>query len=97
VRPYVFRQAAADDVRRAYIWYERRRTGLGEEFLEEVQAAMDAVLTAPEAYPVLHRQTRRSLVRRFPYGLFYRLLDGTVIFVACTHTHRDPETWKRRR
>jgi plasmid stabilization system protein ParE len=97
VRPYVVRPAAAGDIKRAYAWYERAREGLGEEFLIEVRAAIDVVLMAPEAYAVLHRQTRRVLVRRFPYGLFYRVVDDVVVFVACTHTHRDPGTWQRRR
>ena len=97
MRPYVVRPAAAADIRRAYAWYQREREGLGEEFLEEVRAAMEAVLMTPAAYPVLHRQTRRALVHRFPYALFFRVIDDTVVFVACFHTHRNPESWKRRR
>ena len=97
MRPYVVRPAAAEDIRRAYTWYERARPGLGEEFLVEVRAAIGPVVTAPESYPVLHRETRRALIRRFPYGLFYRVVDEIVVFVACTHTRREPERWKRRR
>jgi toxin ParE1/3/4 len=97
MRPYIFRPAAAADVQQIRAWYERKREGLGEEFLVELRASIDAVLAFPEAYPVLHRETRRALVRRFPYGLFYRLDDDLVIFVACLHTHRNPESWKRRR
>jgi plasmid stabilization system protein ParE len=97
VRPYIFRPAAASDIRRARLWYERQRRGLGDEFLAEVRVAMDAALTMPEAYPILHRQTRRAMVRRFPYGLFYRLVDTVVVFVACMDTRRSSEGWKRRR
>jgi toxin ParE1/3/4 len=97
VPAYVVRPAAAGDIRRAYARYERAREGLGEEFLVEVRAAIDTVLTAPQAYAVLHRQTRRALVARFPYGLFYRLVGDVVVFVACMHTHRDPGMWQRRR
>ncbi len=71
MKPHVFRPAAADDVRRAYAWYEQAREGLGEEFLAEVRATMERVLSAPSSYPILHRQTRRALIRRFPYGLFF--------------------------
>jgi plasmid stabilization system protein ParE len=97
VRPYVVRPAAARDIRSAYVWYEGEREGLGEEFLAEVRATIGAVLDAPEAYPALHRQTRRALVHRFPYGLFFRMVDGFVVFVSCTHTRKNPEIWKRRR
>ena len=96
MRPYVVRPAAARDISTAYAWYEGEREGLGEEFLVEVRVTIGAVLEAPESYPILHRQTRRALVHRFPYGLFFRMVDGLVVFISCTHTRRAPETWKRR-
>lgn len=78
-----------DPLRRAtsatYVWYEGEREGLGEEFLVNVRTTIGAVLEAPEAFPILHRQTHRALVHRFPYGLFFRMVDGLVVFVSCTH------------
>jgi plasmid stabilization system protein ParE len=96
VKPHVFRPAAAADIERAYIWYERERAGLGEEFLAEVFTSVQAVADRPEAFPVLHRQTRRALVRRFPYALFFRVVDERIVFVACFHVRRNPRVWKRR-
>ena len=93
---YVYRPAAAADIDRAYARYERERKGLGEDFLAEVNATARLVLEMPEAYPVIVRQTRRALVHRFPYGLFYRILGDTVVFVACFHTSRNPALWRRR-
>ena len=97
VETYVVRAAAAADIQRAYEWYERQRGGLGEEFLAEVRASMDAVLSIPGAFPILHRETRRALVHRFPYGLFFRVANDVVVFVACYHTRRAPASWKRRK
>ncbi len=97
MRLHVFRPAAAADIERAYVWYERERAGLGEEFLAEVFTSVQAVLERPEAFPVLHRQTRRALVRRFPYALFFRVVGERMVFVACFHVRRNPTVWKRRR
>ena len=70
----VVRPAAAADIEDAYRWYESQRPGLGEEFPAALRATRDRVLEHPEAYPVLHRDTRRVPIReRFPYGLFYAL------------------------
>lgn len=93
----IYRPAASADIERAYAWYERERSGLGEEFLGELRTTARSVLDMPEAYPVLDWQTRRALVHRFPYGLFYRIVDDTIVFVACFHTRRNPAAWKRRR
>jgi toxin ParE1/3/4 len=96
VKNYIVRPAAAADIDSAYEWYEREREGLGEEFLQEVRATLKLVLSMPEGYPVVERRTRRALIHRFPYGLFYRIVDDTIVFVACFHTSRDSALWKRR-
>lgn len=96
MKKYVVRPAAAKDIVRAHAWYEERREGLGNEFLAEVSATIKLALELPMAHPIIFRQTRRILVRRFPYGLFYKTVKGVVVFVACFHTHMSPEAWKKR-
>ena len=90
------RPAAAADVEEAWRWYEARREGLGDEFLEVVQATLEAIRSHPESSPVIHRDIRRRLLKRFPYGLFYRLVQGQVVVVACFHAKRDPRVWRSR-
>ncbi len=67
----------------AYRWYENQRRGLGEEFLLAVQNAVDSVLENPKMYPVVRRNTRRTLLNRFPYSLLYRLFNEQVVVLAC--------------
>jgi plasmid stabilization system protein ParE len=74
-------------VEEAWRWYESRREGLGDG----VGETLEAVRAHPEAAPVVHRDIRRRLLRRFPYGLFYRLIEGQVVVVACFHASRSPE------
>src|SRR5205814_4006024 len=51
----------------------RQQAGLGEEFLRAVQSALENIAAHPIRYPVVHRETRRVLVHRFPYGILYRV------------------------
>jgi toxin ParE1/3/4 len=97
VKPHIFRPVAAADVEAVHRWYEQERAGLGAEFLVEAGRTVAAVVALPETYPAIHRDTRRALIRRFPYGLLYRIVDDLVVFVGCFHTSRAPATWKRRR
>lgn len=93
----VVRPAAAADIEDAYEWYESQHPGLGDEFLAALGATRDRLLEHPEAYPVLHRNTRRALIpQRFPYALFYRLYGDTIVIVACMHAKRAPRRWQRR-
>ena len=90
------RPAAAADIEEAYRWYERQRVGLGEEFLDALDATLKDIAAHPAAYAVIHREARRALLHRFPYGVFYRLHGETIIVVACMHGRRHPKRWKGR-
>lgn len=46
----VVRPAAAADVDEAFLWYDARRPGLGEEFLAAVGEALQRVRESPRAY-----------------------------------------------
>ena len=59
MKPPIFRPAAAADVEDAYRWYEDQRAGLGDEFLAAVSSVIESLVTYPERFPVVHRQTRR--------------------------------------
>ena len=57
------------DIAEAYVWYEGRRVGLGEEFVSSVEASVEGIRRWPGMYAVVYGDYRRSLVRRFPYPL----------------------------
>jgi plasmid stabilization system protein ParE len=93
----VLAQEAESDVVGAYGWYEGRRAGLGEEFLSSVDACLESIRRRPEMYPIVHESYRRSLIRRFPYAVFYEWAESTVTIYAVFHTSRDPDKWRQRR
>ena len=92
----VVRPAAAADIDDAFLWYERQRSGLGDEFLTALRAAVNVVSNDPERFPVINRDTRRILLGRFPYGVFYRIYGDVVVVVGCMHVRRNPRRWKAR-
>jgi hypothetical protein len=47
---------AARDIDEAYGWYERRRTGLGEEFLSCVDACIQTICRLPEMHAKVHQE-----------------------------------------
>jgi plasmid stabilization system protein ParE len=84
------------DIAEAYDWYEGRRAGLGEEFLSSVDACLESIRRQPRMHSVVHKDYRRSLIRRFPYAVFYEHSEATVTIYAVFHTSRDPDKWRQR-
>ncbi|MHB8051113.1 MAG: type II toxin-antitoxin system RelE/ParE family toxin [Coriobacteriia bacterium] len=93
-----FLTAAVADVAEARDWYEIQRPGLGDEFIDAVDSAVDSVCDFPAAHPAVYRGSRRFLLARFPYCLYYRVDDAGIIVVACLHAVRAPEhhRWRLR-
>ena len=89
---------AKGDVGEAYRWYETQSTGLGLEFLRNVEATLDFVRRLPEACPVVHASFRRMLVRRFPYAVFFEVEPetGRCVVYAVLHFSQDPDKWRGR-
>ena len=87
---------AEDDLAEAYRWYEERRTGLGDELLLCVEAAIEAARREPERAPVMSGDVRRTLIRRFPFGVFYLVELDRLVVLAVYHSSRDPKGWQRR-
>ena len=95
--PVVTRPAAAAEIETAYRWYERERKGLGSEFLEALQKMVNAIAENPERFPTVRKDIRRAVLRRFPYSIFYRVVSGHVVVIACFHGKRNPRVWSSRR
>ena len=91
-----FQPDAETDVADAAAWYENQRNGLGAEFLLEILSTCELISENPEMFPVLHRNTRRAVIKKFPFGIYYRAESDIVSVIAVMHGSRDPNYWKDR-
>ena len=90
------RPEAESDLAQAARWYEDQKAGLGEQFLDETLRTFSTIAETPSMYAVVHRSTRRALMRRFPFAIFYQVDDFGVVVVAVLHGSRHPRNWKLR-
>jgi plasmid stabilization system protein ParE len=84
------------DVSGAAAWYEERRTGLGDEFLDELDFLLHRVIHDPLQFPQITSQIRRALLRRFPYSVYFRMTGESIELIAVLHQLRDPRGWEKR-
>jgi toxin ParE1/3/4 len=92
----IYHPDAEAEVIEAAEFYESRVVGLGGEFLEAIDAAVDRTCADPFRYPILEDAIRRCRVKRFPYCIYYRVLEDAIWVLVVKHHSRDPEYWKRR-
>jgi plasmid stabilization system protein ParE len=87
---------AFSDLQDARSWYAERGRNLADRFVQSFEAVLRNLEAHPEAYPVIHRQVRRALLRDFPYCVFYVSESEGPLVVGCFHARRDPAAWRRR-
>lgn len=87
---------AEADIREAVMWYESQKIGLGERFVESLNTVFTLICERPASFPIVHRDIRRALTKRFPFGVFFLLEEDTVMVLAVYHASRDPRNWKNR-
>lgn len=90
----ILRQEAERDLFEAYRWYNEKVPGLGSDFLAIVERALESINENPARFPVVYRNVRRALMRRFPYGIFFMVEGDLIIVLGVMHTARDPGKWR---
>ena len=85
------------DLDEAHLWYHRQAPGRAASFLAAVNTCITSLQRHPESYALVDPTTRRALVRRFPYAIFYEVGATEIVVYAIFHGARDPHAWKRRR
>ena len=86
-----FHPSTTGDVREATSYYDKQRAGLGVRFLQQLDQALAQVAHSPLLFPVVEHDIRRALVKRFPYTILFRVLDGDVVrILVIRHLRRDP-------
>lgn len=94
--PIVLRPEAQDDLLEARNWYERQRLGLGDAFGEAVEQFLRRIEVMPEICAIALKGVRRGKLRRFPYLVYYRILEDRIEVIAVLHGGRDPRIWQSR-
>lgn len=89
-----FSPGAMDDLREANAWYEGKAKGLGGVFSDAVYEQSTLLEVTPQKYRVAHRDIRRCSIRRFPYSMYFRVLDDRVVVLMVHAVRKDPSLLK---
>ena len=91
---YRFTSAALSELREATLYYEEKENGLGNAFLDEVDATVERILRFSQAWHPISARTRRCRTHRFPFGILYQIRSDEILITAVMDLRRDPRRWK---
>lgn len=94
--PLEFHPEAREEAIEAYDWYAQRSQSAADAFWDELQDAGKAIQKSPEFWSHYLHDTRRYLMKRYPFVVVYRVGEERIEIVAVAHGRRRPGYWKRR-
>ena len=100
-KPLLTEPEADQELEEAASWFEKQREGLGQVFLEAIDATLDRIVLLPKAgapvpYVPSDLSARRSPVEHFPYHVVYLETPAAIRILAIAHNRRRPGYWLER-
>ena len=80
-----------DELNLVFAWYEQQRRGLGFDFLDCIEAALQNIIKSPEIYQIRYSNFRSCVIRRFPFSIFYTIESDEIIVHSVFDNRQNPE------
>lgn len=74
----------------AYLYYEEKSFGLGEELLENLDVYFGRIKFNPEHFPQNRKPYREAFIQRFPFLIIYEITKNKIIVYSVFNTWQNP-------
>ena len=88
-----FLEHASIELDNAIEYYNIQSTGLGEKFLDEVLETIELILHFPQLWSQNSENTRKAVLRKFPFNLIYSMHKNKIFIIAVAHQNRELDYW----
>jgi hypothetical protein len=86
---------AQQDLIDGYFFYELQDKGLGEYFLDSIYSDIESLHLVAGVHLNISGHYR-LLSKRFPYGIYYKINNGTALIYAILDCRRNPSWIKEK-
>jgi len=90
-----FRPEAEAEALETRDWYEGRRIGLGAAFRKALDETVERIADNPLQFQRARGETRRAILRRFPYAVYFRVAGNDIVVLA-VHGRQHERRWRSR-
>jgi hypothetical protein len=84
------------DLADGYFFYEEQESGIGQYFLDSLYSDIDSLALYAGIHPKKTEHLYWALSKRFPYAIYYTLVDELVSVHAVLDCRQDPKRIEER-
>ena len=88
--------SASRDLIEGHRFYEKQAAGIGAYFLDSMYSDIDSLMISAGMHSVHFGKYHRLLSKRFPFAIYYRVEDQSVLIHAVLDCRRNP-AWIRKK
>ncbi len=98
MRTITFLLEAEEEMNSSAQYYNQQLSGLGLDFLKEIEKSLQIIEKGPERWPYYEQNIHKYNTRRFLFSIFYVFENDIdkIIIIAVAHQKRKPGYWKQR-
>jgi toxin ParE1/3/4 len=98
IKPYSIELSdeAEVDFDKSYEYYYEDNPKVADTFFKRINLGFENVKKNPNSFPIAHKDVRKYVVKKFPFVIYYRIVDTVIQVIAIFHTSRNPEIWNER-
>jgi plasmid stabilization system protein ParE len=92
-----FTEEAKLDIKEAASYYnEKENSKLADDFLSAINEKLIQVQKKPNSFSEDSDGVRKTVIRRFPYNIYYIVISPIILILAVWHKKRNPDGWRNR-
>ena len=92
----IFHSDVAMEIKASFDWYETQAQGLGDDFINELEAAYQSITERPDTWPKFKNNLHRFLRGKFPFSVIHYPSVSRIFVVAVMRNSRKPGYWIKR-
>lgn len=93
-----FATLAENDLIEICEWYEQKKKGLSNYFINQFENSLNTISNRPESFGFVfsNKQLRKFHLQKFPYKSYYFINKNTIQILTIIHTKRSNNFIKKR-
>ena len=84
------------DFEKSYGYYFEENPKVAEAFFRRINVSFKDITQNPFTFPVAYKNVRKCVVKKFPFVIYYQIVNSIIKVIAIFHTSRNPEKWNER-
>ena len=85
------------DFDKSYEYYFEDSPKVANAFFKKINVSFEDIKQNPFAFPVAYKNVRKYVVKKFPFVIYYQIVNSSIKVIAIFHTSRNPQIWNERK